>query len=717
MGADQMTQKDVVRDLNRPSELVYFCGVSWPRSGHHLLVRILTAYFGDRFSYCEHYTPSDCCKTVPCDRAGMISLSKNHDRESIVPILRGGRYLVQFREFCPSVVSNFELYVRNTKKDSPRSFRKFANKQAARYVRFMERWATADVDDATFVRVAYERLTASPTETMETLTKLFAPNELPDKNRLAASIESTERITVRGSLEQPEAEHGVLASRDISTFRYFDADFFRRLDEHTRPAYERIAALPVVVQRPRVGHQLGAENSAYRTHLREPSNIYVDATGLLAQRGIAPTGIPRVQRFLAQQALDDSDPQVRVVLFDPLEKAYRPVTDREAKYLSESGLKAAEEQRPLRRRHGELYDALDIINENSDLGRDFDRYFAARISNSRPGDPRFLIAKIGIRGYRSFRRLVDTPRHLRTTETTKVDAANSIVLMSHIALFSSLFSETMSATRRRAFVCHDLIPWLHPEFIGDQRQAKRFVARLRLLVKSGAHALCTSNTSREMLSQFLAEAEASRLPISQFRLPSTLFETAESLRRVTRIETTPPFILYCSTVEARKNHLLLAKIWKRAIDDGHPLPKLVCAGKWGWGIEELDAYLKANPELSQSVELRGPVNDKELINLYRGALFGLMPSHIEGWGLTASECLDFGVPVIVSTAPALQEAVQGLMPAIDPDDEDAWYSHIRQLAESKPARDTLRAEIAANYRPVTSQESWQTIKTALRTSP
>lgn len=28
-------------------------GVSWPRSGHHLLVRLLKFYFGDKMRYCD----------------------------------------------------------------------------------------------------------------------------------------------------------------------------------------------------------------------------------------------------------------------------------------------------------------------------------------------------------------------------------------------------------------------------------------------------------------------------------------------------------------------------------------------------------------------------------------------------------------------------------------------------------------------------------------
>jgi len=35
--------------------LNYVTCVSWPRSGHHLLERVLGAYFGERWGYCEFY--------------------------------------------------------------------------------------------------------------------------------------------------------------------------------------------------------------------------------------------------------------------------------------------------------------------------------------------------------------------------------------------------------------------------------------------------------------------------------------------------------------------------------------------------------------------------------------------------------------------------------------------------------------------------------------
>lgn len=690
---------------NYPRELLYVCGVSWPRSGHHLLVRILDEYFGGRFHYCEYYTPIDCCRCVPCERMGEISFSKSHDRNLEVPIRAGGRYLVQYREFCPAVVSDFELYVRDRGRDSSAQFRRFANKEARKYVRFMGRWASAQADGTTIARIAYEQLASNPGRTIADVISLFAPGEPVDRATLTSSIASAERITVRDGIERPDERRGVQASRDIRKFRYFDESFFRRLDRKTMPSYRRMAALPVVQH---VGSPEGTRPSPTRSNRTgsAKAKIYVDATGTLSQRGVAPTGIPRIQDFLVRQALDDWDPSVRVIHFDMTIGCYRALTADEVSQISDR-------RRDVHPAGSELREAVETINRNPSLGREFDRYYAARISKRKPGELGFAAVKIAIRSYRSVQTLFRRARRRRIDGNSEANLKDGIVLMSHSAIFSSLFAATTAATERRAFICHDLIPWFHPEFIGDQQQAKRFVRRLQRLLHGGIHALCTSDTSRAMLADFVAETGVPAIRIDRFPVPSALFEIAKSLQRTSRLEPEEPFILYCSTVEIRKNHIMLLKIWKRALDEGVILPKLKLAGKWGWGVDDLQKFLNANPGLAGRIELLGPVSDSELIDLYRSALFGVMPSRIEGWGLSASECLDFGIPVVVSTAPALKEATRRLMPALDPDDEDAWYAEIRQLAECPAKRKALQLRIDEHYRPVAPRESWQAIKAAL----
>jgi glycosyltransferase involved in cell wall biosynthesis len=75
----------------------------------------------------------------------------------------------------------------------------------------------------------------------------------------------------------------------------------------------------------------------------------------------------------------------------------------------------------------------------------------------------------------------------------------------------------------------------------------------------------------------------------------------------------------------------------------------------------------------------------------------VFPSFVEGWGLAASESLDFGTPVLVSDAPALGEATQGLMPQLDRNDAYAWEQGIADLIFDEGARTQLREKIRREY--------------------
>ena len=87
----------------------YVAGVSWPRSGHHLVQRLLQGYFGPHLSYDMFYHPElDCCRVFPCTR-GRVHFSKNHDWDLSGVMSAGLPYLIQYRSAAAAAVSDFEL--------------------------------------------------------------------------------------------------------------------------------------------------------------------------------------------------------------------------------------------------------------------------------------------------------------------------------------------------------------------------------------------------------------------------------------------------------------------------------------------------------------------------------------------------------------------------------------------------------------------------------
>ena len=203
----------------------YLAGVSWPRSGHHLLMRLLEAYLGPSFGYCEFYEPEDCCKTFPCARAGRINVSKNHDDHFRLPQRDDINYLIQVRDFIPALISNFELHVREGNgPDTAEEFRLYASKQWTRYRKFMRKWVESGFASRQLV-VDYAWLVDDPVAVVATTLRWLDPAIRPDTARLKEIVRSITGIS-HDSSGAVETGAGVRVTRVPETFRHYDPDLF-----------------------------------------------------------------------------------------------------------------------------------------------------------------------------------------------------------------------------------------------------------------------------------------------------------------------------------------------------------------------------------------------------------------------------------------------------------------------------------------------------------
>ncbi|PZR14308.1 MAG: hypothetical protein DI532_09805 [Azospirillum brasilense] len=110
------------------------------------------------------------------------------------------------------------------------------------------------------------------------------------------------------------------------------------------------------------------------------------------------------------------------------------------------------------------------------------------------------------------------------------------------------------------------------------------------------------------------------------------------------------YVLFVSTLEARKNHALLFRVWRRLLGEmpREQVPTLVFAGRVGWLVADLMQQLENAEWLGGKIRLIRDPSDEELLALYRGCRFTLYPSFYEGWGLPVSESLALGRPCIAS---------------------------------------------------------------------
>jgi len=443
--------------------------------------------------------------------------------------------------------------------------------------------------------------------------------------------------------------------------------------------------------------------------------LAIDATGLMfwpPGKGLA--GIPRVESFLVNAALADPDPNVKVVAFRPGDGRFERLAPYEQDHVAAGEIPPHRVKRWPGTRAA-LAQALEAVRQQPWGKRDTDRHLAKTVTNGRKGGT-YQATRLLIRAYRLYQRAGIKLGLREDAARQPAETGQGLVLISHHIQTQEDRSAVSGRAGKLAFLCHDIIPALRPDLLGAGTSEGRFGSYLEHLVRSGAPAFCASDEVGATLTDHMRKAGIAAPVVYRFPMPSILHETASRMGMTSRIESDEPFVIYCSTIEIRKNHILLAKIWQQAREEGVKLPRLVCAGRWGWMIEPLRAFLKDHPEVLDQVTFAGLVSDEQLIRYYRSATFGVFPSHIEGWGYGASECLDFGVPVIVSTAPSLIEATGGLMPAIDSNDQAGWYAAIRRMAGDHDWRHSLTERIAKQHRPTPVSASWAAIKAGLRES-
>jgi len=242
-------------DNSKEAPINYVIGVSYPRSGHHLMERLLGRYIGPRFVYCPLYTKNkleaegfpdemkikdwnyNCCINQTCPNYGQVHFCKNHEWDGEVLKTPGKRYLIQYREFLPAVVSHFELErVNSVNNNTEEGFRRYSLKRAEEYVRFMNHWISPKDDGVEKLVIKYEDLTSNPKEWMVKTLEFFGFTGNIDTARLEKALSLVPKITVLNNEKVDLKHHGIENSRKVEEFRFYSPEWFAELDKMTRHA-------------------------------------------------------------------------------------------------------------------------------------------------------------------------------------------------------------------------------------------------------------------------------------------------------------------------------------------------------------------------------------------------------------------------------------------------------------------------------------------------
>ena len=247
---------------------------------------------------------------------------------------------------------------------------------------------------------------------------------------------------------------------------------------------------------------------------------------------------------------------------------------------------------------------------------------------------------------------------------------------------------------------HDISHLRHPEYHPAERL--RELARLVDSIDRSRRVITASRFSRGEIAAVLGVPEnlidvVSPAVSDRFRPHRA--EARELVRQRYRLP--DGYILFCGTLEPRKNVPRLMQAFSRlpaALQYRYPL---VLAGGRGWHRGEFEAMLAqlANPNILPL----GYVNFDDLPALYSAATIFAYPSLYEGFGMPVLEAMASGTAVVTSRTSSMPEVAAGAALLVEPGDVVAIADALEALLEDADKRDALaQAGLQA-----AAKRSWQ----------
>lgn len=254
-------------------------------------------------------------------------------------------------------------------------------------------------------------------------------------------------------------------------------------------------------------------------------------------------------------------------------------------------------------------------------------------------------------------------------------------------------------------VCYDLIPVFFPHFLVPGYREK-LTYHFVNMVWNADLVMCISKYSQMQMQTFAEESCLKKINLDYFYLGSELPAIVPNTGSVKE----PGYCIFVSTIEPRKNHDLLYKVWEMLAQKHgrEKVPQLIFIGKCGWMMDSLLLQIKNNPYTQGKIIVQEHVSDSSLANLYQGALFTLFPSYVEGWGLPIAESLYYGKVCLHSDTSSMPEVSQGLSVSQSPYDVLSWFDAAEDLIFNVSHRRELESKIKTEYKPVSWRQSAET---------
>jgi len=252
---------------------------------------------------------------------------------------------------------------------------------------------------------------------------------------------------------------------------------------------------------------------------------------------------------------------------------------------------------------------------------------------------------------------------------------------------------------RRPFVVtiHDLTHTLIPG-----KKKSHFLHRLayRLVfanaVRRAKKIIAVSQSTKKQILDYYGGLSAQRSSLGAkitvvyegFKQLYSMMDKAEAFNKVSqKFGITKPFLLYVGVWRRYKNLPMLAEAFNRLREQGLDF-ELVLAGQPDKFYPEVE-HKVLNIKYKADVRPVGRVSDEDLKLLYNASTLFVLPSLMEGFGLTALEAAACGVPVACSDIPTLREVMGQGAEYFDPENADNMVEVLHNVLSKKERLEEL----------------------------
>jgi glycosyltransferase involved in cell wall biosynthesis len=241
---------------------------------------------------------------------------------------------------------------------------------------------------------------------------------------------------------------------------------------------------------------------------------------------------------------------------------------------------------------------------------------------------------------------------------------------------------------------HDLAVYKVPEVFPKLYRTKTR-AVINLMVGKAQKIIAVSNSTRRDICEIF-ECPENKIETIYGGLDKRFFDPGvipfEKL--VSKFDLKKRYILFLGTLEPVKNisRLLEAfknfsEYWEKQKDRREY--QLVIGGKRGWLASEYKQIIE-DMGLDKKVVFTGYVVGDELVPLFHGAEFFVMPSLYEGFGTTVLEALATQTPAIVSNVSSIPEIAKDAAILVNPLDTKAIAQAMIDLSKNEEMKQQLR---------------------------